>query len=258
MFFADGSPEDRVDDWALIACQDYNLGNTGNWFFSFRAGLHGMRSRLSGLAFHRRFVYDWEFHSLMTNLEHHIATMLFCMDSALECLVFALNAFGQAVDKSGFRDVSDEKELLRISPRDVFGPKAIPGWGQIYPTFKKQLVESEPLLAILIDNHDVSKHRQHTFSGGKRRNDAPEGYLEQFGMSRDDPRRFVISPMESVLIPKAPKLPMDDQPSELSEWTTLEALIDDFSRFMESVRVVAAQDALKNIILPIPELRAPH
>jgi hypothetical protein len=38
--------------------------------------------------------------------EHHIAAILFCMDSAMECLVFEWNALGQAFDKKAFRDIS--------------------------------------------------------------------------------------------------------------------------------------------------------
>ena len=60
MLFNDGSPGDLLDDLALLASQDYNLGNSGNWFFNFRGGLNGIRSRCSGMQFHRHFVYEWE------------------------------------------------------------------------------------------------------------------------------------------------------------------------------------------------------
>jgi len=49
-----------------------------------------------------------------TDIEYHLASILFQMDSALECLTFALNAFGWIVMPLGFRDVTDAKALKRI------------------------------------------------------------------------------------------------------------------------------------------------
>jgi len=136
MFFSDGSPEDKLDDLALLASQEYNLGNTGNWFFSFRSGLNGLRSRQWGLQFHQRFVYEWVPDQTMGDHEHHIAAMLFCMDSAVECAVFALNALGQAVVPTGFRDVAVSSALRKISPEDISNT-CTPGWASIFPSFRK-------------------------------------------------------------------------------------------------------------------------
>lgn len=60
MIFRDGTPEDQLDDFAHRAQQERNLGNRGNWFFSFRMGLQGTRSRIVGLERHRRSIYEWE------------------------------------------------------------------------------------------------------------------------------------------------------------------------------------------------------
>jgi hypothetical protein len=88
--------DEDLDALALLACQDYNLGKQGNWFFSFRSGFSGFHSRMTSLEEHRAFVSEWHPNALLTGFERHIAIILFCMDSALECLVFALNALGQA------------------------------------------------------------------------------------------------------------------------------------------------------------------
>jgi hypothetical protein len=37
----DSKPFESLDQLALLACQDYNLGGTGDWFGEFRGGLYG-------------------------------------------------------------------------------------------------------------------------------------------------------------------------------------------------------------------------
>ena len=37
-----------LDDFALLATQDYNLGKKNDWFGHFRGGLYGHYSRLTG------------------------------------------------------------------------------------------------------------------------------------------------------------------------------------------------------------------
>jgi hypothetical protein len=111
--------DEELDALGLLACQDYNLGNQGNWFFSFRSGFSGFHSRMASLEEHRALVYEWHPNALLPGHERHIAIILFCMDSAFECTVFALNALGQARQPTGFRTVTDEGALRQISPRDV-------------------------------------------------------------------------------------------------------------------------------------------
>jgi len=89
-----------------------------------------------------------------------------------------------------------------------------------------------------MDNHDVAKHRQHTFWGGEFRMDAPPGYFENLGLSPSDSRRALFCPMAEVHIPKEPKLPVHARSSDPQAWTTLEALITGFEIFMdEAVRL---------------------
>lgn len=250
MIFADGTFEDQLDDLALLVCQKYNFGNDGNWFFSFRMGLQGVRSRRVGIELHRPLVYEWVRGHNRDHHEHHIATMLFCMDSALECLVFSLNALGQAVDATQFRDIRDEADLRRVSPRDVTGPgKDCPlsGYSTFFPRFQRHLLAAGDLLQIIVDNHDVSKHRQHSFSGGTLRNDPPPGYFEGLGLDAEDSRRLLVTPYSEILIGKQPKLPMELRPKDLAAWTRLETIIKDFSAFIQEAVARAASDAASTI-----------
>lgn len=251
MFFRDGTAEDLLDDFALTAHADEHFGNVGNWFFSFRMGLHGIRSRLNGLEFHRRLLYDWVKGPPGSN-EHHVAVILFSMDSALECLVFSLNALGQAADVKLFRDITNENALRKISPYDVIGSGAglpLVGYKKYYPSFQQHLRNSIDLLRLVQGNHDVSKHRQHNFSGGVLRSDPPEGYFESLGLTPDDPRAFYFTPMREVLIPKHPKLPMQDRPSDLASWTRLEIVITQFRAFIEQAMTCAHADVTQNFHL---------
>ena len=43
------------------------------------------------------------------------------MDSAIECMVFALNALGYNANSTQFLDVTNEKKLKQISPYNILG-----------------------------------------------------------------------------------------------------------------------------------------
>ena len=45
----DLEPFEALDQLALLARQDYNLGGSGDWFGEFRRGLHGVYARLWSL-----------------------------------------------------------------------------------------------------------------------------------------------------------------------------------------------------------------
>jgi len=191
--------DEELDALALLACQDYNLGNHGNWFFSFRSGFSGFHSRMLSLEEHRRLVYEWHPGAQINGHERHIAIILFAMDSAFECLIFALNALGQAYLPHGFRQTTDDASLRKISPRDILGTRSsgpLSGWLTLFSEFQHHCLIHSDLLAIVMENHDVTKHRQSGFHGGKTRSDPPEGFFERLGISGEDPRRIVIAPME--------------------------------------------------------------
>ena len=101
----------RLDEFALLACQDYNLGNQGEWFGSFRGGLYGFHSRLHGLATHYNTVHAWiPVPRVPSETEHLLASIFFCMDSAIECLTFSVNALGYAIRPKLFRDVDSSSK----------------------------------------------------------------------------------------------------------------------------------------------------
>src|SRR5207247_7613173 len=88
--------DEQLDQFGQLAHESQNLGNADNWVFVFRAGVRGLTSRCNGIVWHSELFHAWIPVAPLEGREHHIAAMLFCMDSAMECLVFALNALGQA------------------------------------------------------------------------------------------------------------------------------------------------------------------
>jgi len=248
-----------LDQFALTADQSYNYGNEGNWFFSFRGGLYGTMSRMRGLQQHSLSLHQWRMDASIQTQEHDIAVMLFCMDSAIECFVFMLNALGQAVDKAAFRDVSSEKTLKLISPNDVLGTKrpALAGYAKYFPTLQAAWQAEATLFGTIFENHDVTKHRQQANGSGKGRGDAPVGFFASMGIPDDPLSQGIhgpIHPMQEVLLPKQPKLPIDQDPIERKEWTTLEVTEKDFYALITKSFRLAYEDAKKNITLKDPTL----
>jgi hypothetical protein len=168
------APFESLDNLALLARQDYNLGGVGSWFSEFRGGLYGFYSRLYGVSVHYDEVHSWLPRvRLPRDTEHHLASIFFNMDSAFECLVFALNALGWAAVPSGFRDVSDGKALRSISPIDILGEATggrarlpLPGYTSVFPHLQALWQEHSTTIARIRDLHDVSKHRRTIFAAG--------------------------------------------------------------------------------------------
>jgi hypothetical protein len=236
-----------LDAFALLASQNYNLGNTGNWFFSFRAGLKGVRLRAQGWAEHNEALHSWALLETIEARERHIAGALFCMDSALECLVFALNAMGNAVEVSAFQDVTSRRALSRVSPRNVLGNASenpLPGYAKYFPSLQQRWLHASALISVVCDNHDVSKHRQATFWGGTLRDDPPEAIRR--ALEADD-RLTIFSPMAEVLLPKDPKAPMVDMKGDLEHWVLFEDVERDLSVLLTDSLGLALADATKSI-----------
>ena len=53
------APFAALDQLALIASQNYNLGGAGDWFGEFRGGLYGFYARLYGVQQHYFDVHAW-------------------------------------------------------------------------------------------------------------------------------------------------------------------------------------------------------
>lgn len=142
--------------------------------------------------------------------------------------------------------------LRKISPRDVTGPGdglPLAGYVKYYPTFQNRLLASTELIRLIVDNHDVSKHRQSSFRGGTLRNDSPLGFFEIRGLPVGDLRRPLITPMQEVIVPKEPKLPMEARPNHADSWTKLETIISDFRTFIETAIACAGADVRGTIEL---------
>src|SRR2546426_1428341 len=106
----DLGPCKELDEYALLARQDYNFGDRGSWFGDFRGGLYGMDHRLAAVNRHYLEVHTWiPVPRHIADAEYHLSSILFNMDSAIECFTFALNALGYSAFADEFRDITDPK-----------------------------------------------------------------------------------------------------------------------------------------------------
>lgn len=151
--------------------------NRGYWITNFNRALEGIQARIFGLKNHYANLQSIDEGGIISDghrmynfieLDHHLSDILFNLDSAIECLVFALNAIGYGImDSNLFISIEDEKRLRRIKPDNIFNgnnehykkyfPNLTNYWLENplhkYHITPKQLWES------IRDNHDVSKHR---------------------------------------------------------------------------------------------------
>lgn len=258
----DLSPFEALDQLALLARQDYNLGGTGDWFGEFRGGLYGFYARLYGVQRHYSEVHAWLPRARITaETEYHLASILFQMDSALECLVFALNSLGWVVMPAGFRNVTDAKALKRISPLDILGdatktPLVAPlvGYQTVFPNIQKVWQSEAQLIAQVRDLHDVSKHRRTIFVGGQARLDTPDGFFEALGLPENAGSRAPFWPMAEIILKDDPKLPVVHRiPKAVRQGELLEDLVPSFATLIKITGMVALGDAQANV--PLKEKR---
>ena len=168
-----------------------------------------------------------------------------------------LNALGQAVNKPDFRDIRSEAQLRRISPSDILGGRnaAMAGYGGLFPQLQIHWQAKKDLITLITENHDVTKHRQQAGVSGKGRNDPPPGFLEKSGLPSDPILRAMhghMHPMEEVLLPLRPKMPIDERPRTKNDLTTLEAVEKDFYLFMAESFCLTLEDARRTIKLNSP------
>jgi len=247
---------EKLDQLALLARQDYNLGGAGDWFGEFRGGLYGFYARLYGVQHHYSEVHAWLPRVRhVSETEYHLASIMFQMDSALECLTFAINAFGWAAMPTEFRDVTDEKTLRWISPLDVLGgstrlPSPQPGYLSIFPSFCELWKSQSELINQIRELHDVSKHRKIIYTGGRARSDTPTGFNESLGIpeksnnDKDSMLRTLVSPAAEIVLKSEPKIPLNkrlSQPYEQRE--LLENLVPSFACFINSSGAALLTDA---------------
>jgi len=261
---------ESFDRLALLVRQDYNLGGTGDWFGEFRNGLYGFYARLYGVQHHYSEVHAWLPRvRIPTETEYHLASTLFQMDSALECLTFAVNALGWAAMPSGFRDVTDEGALRRISPLDILGDstrptpdRPQPGYASIFPSFQVLWQSQVRLIGQIRDLHDVSKHRRSIFVGGKRRLDSPDGFYESLGIPEESSNRedsilrTLLSPEAEIILESDPRSPSVHRVARpVGQRDLLEHLVPSFAEFINSSGAAGLADAQTNI--PLKERQFP-
>ncbi len=260
----DLAPFEALDQLALLARQDYNLGGAGDWFGEFRGGLYGFYARLYGVQRHYLEVHAWLPRArIPTDTEYHLSSILFQMDSALECLIFALNSLGWVVMPAGFRDVTDAKALKRISPLDILGdatktPPIAPlaGYQTVFPTIQGAWQNEAQLIAQVRDLHDVSKHRRTIFVGGQARFDPPDGFFEALGLPEDAGRRAPLWPMAEIILKDDPKLPaVHRTPRAVRQGELLEDLVPSFAALIKTTGTAALGDAQVNVPLKENRLR---
>lgn len=253
----DLSSFNALDDFALLACQSYNLGNDLDWFGSFRGGLYGMYARIDALVRHFYQVHSWvPVPRFPQDAEYHLASTLFAMDSSFECFTFALNALGCAANIGEFQSITDHRAMKAITPDNILGATPRPGYARYFPSVQGLWLSQKSLIRTVMDQHDVSKHRSSIFQGGKVRRDPPAGLFEALGLKEDDPRRFAIAPMEEIILVADPKKPTATRgPVPVAEQLSFEQVVREFAKLIESTGDEALKDAKANIVLKESRLR---
>jgi hypothetical protein len=252
----DLSSYDALDEFALLADQQYNLGDKGDWFGCFRGGLYGLYARVVGVQIHYHKVHSWEPVIRTPSItEYHLSSILFNMDSAIKCMVFALNALGYIADPTQFLDVTNEQKLNKISPRNILGkPPAhssgLRGYDNYFPSLKSYWHENRELIYTISEQHDVSKHRSTIFLGGKVRNDPPPMFFEKLGIAGDNVKESLFCPMAEIILEPEPKIPRQQRRlREYKDIDKLENIAERFSTFINTCGVKALEDAKSKIKL---------
>lgn len=177
------------------------------------------------------------------------------MDSALECFIFALNGLGYGASPMEFLDVTDYNALRRVALWNIVGNKKrgpLPGYAKYFPKLQAHWQAHHDLLEVVMEQHDVSKHRSRIYVGGKHRSDPPSGFYEAIGISEDSPHRFEFAPMDEIILMLAPNTPPSKHTpaTNYSDLKTLEGIAESFCEFINVSNDKAYEDAVDNIDFP--------
>jgi len=173
------------------------FGDRGYWFSNFDRAIDGIKARIFGLKIHYSELQSIRNEDISANrsynfieLDHHLADILFNLDSSIECFVFALNAFGYGIiDANNFISTEDEKKLRQIKPDTIFYDEYNAHYKKYFPNLLNYWIETprhkyhvtpKQLWGSIRDNHDVSKHRSrlcHMVGGS---DDETDIYLDQY------------------------------------------------------------------------------
>ena len=254
----------ELDEFALLACQDYNYGNENDWFGAFRGGLYGTYARIHGVVTHYYAVHTWAPKPRPpTETEYHLASACFHMDSAIECMTFALNALGFCAKPALFRNIAEPSALRRVSPYDILGKDktsppcpALAGYSMIFPAVQKCWKSHETMLSTIFEQHDVSKHRETIYIGGMARRDPPPGFYESIGVSEDASQRAMFWPMKEIILKNEPKTPHAKRVSQTRENHVLfEDIVPQFRDLILETGLLALNDARRNIELRVRDFK---
>lgn len=257
----DLSPYTTLDNFALLADQKYNLGDRDGWFGCFRGGISGLCARVLGVRVHYHKIHSWELEFKSPQIvEYNLSSVFFNMDSAIECMVFALNALGYIADSKLFIDITDEKKLRKVSPYNILGmpPKYstefVEGYDYYFPSLKEYWHENRDLIYAISEQHDVSKHRQTIYIGGRIRNDPPPGFFERIRIKNNVAKQALYSPMAEIRLMPQPKTPWEQQRSKNNrDYDKLESITEKFRIFINTCGAKALEDATTTIKLNYSE-----
>jgi hypothetical protein len=244
----DCGPVEALDSIALKACQNFNFGNKNNWFLSFRMGKIGYYSKLYGVRKHFLDMHTWGQPNNQVALEYHISSVFFHMDSAIECLVFMLNAFGYGIEPALFINISDAKALQNIFPKNIVGAherELVKGYDKYFPKLKIFMISNGNLIKKITDHHDVSKHRKSIFAGGQREIRSLKQIQELTPLPMEE--IVMTAPYEEIIMESNPKGIRKSGQDSHNGIDKLEEIVISFCDFINNCALKAADDAKVNI-----------
>jgi hypothetical protein len=247
---------DELDRTARAAAKPANYGDRVHWELQWGSAFLAVRSRCFATERHYHDLHAWVPRlGCIEEVETQVATLLFSMDSAVECLAYGLNAVGNGIAPAGFRDCTSARALRSVSPAIVVGSegkKPVPGFADVFPSFQAHWIAERAFLSQLTDCHDVSKHRCIVGLAGSFRSDAPPGFYESLGLTSTSPERAHFMARAEVLLDHDPKTPWSPaKSSKREDCICLETLCLGFRRFIETSATLAAADLRSHL----PSLR---
>lgn len=148
-------------------------GDQDGWRIIFDEGMRGFAARISTVMESSRSL-DEPFsvpaercspEQWAVDSDSRIGEIFFGMDSALECLVFALNAIGYLKSSGDFCDIKTVNGLKQVKPQNVDSRNSNdrtnprPGYARFFPRIVAHWSANYALIASIMEYHDVSKHR---------------------------------------------------------------------------------------------------
>lgn len=252
-----------IDELLRKSSEEANLWNKNNWFFIFRIALHWFYNRLNAVQIHNELLHSWiPIKRWPGDTEYHLSSILFNMDSALECLIFSLNAFWQVIYPNKFYKIDNENELKKISPKNITQEtfKEIKleiyiGYKELFPELQKYRDTKKEIQNIIFSNHDVSKHRHSIYMSWLCNITPPNGFYESLGIKGNKEEEHQYRPMKEIPLYKNPKVTLEKQDSKNT--MLLEDIIPAFFEFIDNSWKKILQD-LNNYFEKNPLNKTPH